>query len=143
MNEIRDNHLTIGQVARRSGVGVETVRFYEREGLIAKPPRTGAGYRQFPPDTVDRIRFTQRAKELGFSLREIKDLLALRMASDSECEDIRQRAETKIADVNEKIRHLKRIKRVLSSLARECDEAESIHECPILRALEENNRNGK
>ena len=141
MRETSTERLTIGEIARRSGVGVETVRFYEREGLIAHPPRTAAGYRQFPPEAVDRIRFTQRAKELGFSLREIKELLALRTAPDSSCEDIRERAEKKIADINEKICHLKKIKEGLTTLKRQCDEATSIRECPILEALEEDERN--
>ena len=71
--------LTIGELAKRAGVGVETVRFYEREGLVAPPPRTGSGYRQYPADTVSRLRFIQRAKELGFSLREIGELISLRL----------------------------------------------------------------
>lgn len=141
MKETSTECLTIGETARRAGVGVETVRFYEREGLIAHPPRTAAGYRQFPPEAVDRIRFTQRAKELGFSLREIKELLALRTAPDSRCEDIRQKAEKKIADINEKVRHLKKIKEALTTLKCECDEAVSVRECPILEALEEDDRN--
>ena len=73
--------LTIGKVARCAGVGIETVRFYEREGLIAEPPRGSSGYRQYPADTVSRIRFIRRAKELGFSLKEVQDLCGCRLLS--------------------------------------------------------------
>src|SRR5207247_2671094 len=96
--------LSIGQVARLAGVGVETVRFYEREGLLEEPPRRESGYRQYGEDVVARLRFIRRAKELGFTLKEIAGLLALRVDPDTTCADVRQRARTKIADVEAKIR---------------------------------------
>ena len=129
--------LTIGKVARLGGVGVETVRFYEREGLIEEPPRTESGYRQYPQETVSRIRFIRRAKELGFSLREIKELLALRLDPETNCEDIRQRAEAKIADIEEKVRTLRRMKEALAKLTAACIARPSTNECPILEALED------
>ncbi|MDP6106829.1 MAG: heavy metal-responsive transcriptional regulator [Candidatus Brocadiia bacterium] len=95
-------NLTIGKVARQSGVGVETVRFYEREGLIEQPPRRPSGYRQYPQEAVLRLCFIRRAKQLGFSLREIKELLALRVGGSTSCSEVRQRAEAKIAVVEEK-----------------------------------------
>ena len=98
--------LTIGQVARRAGVGIETVRFYERRGLIKDPPRTAAGCRQYPADVVLRLRFVKRAKELGFSLKEIAELLSLRLKPEKTCGDVKRRAEAKIADIGEKIRAL-------------------------------------
>ncbi len=79
---------TIGEVAKRSGLGLETIRFYERKGLIEEPPRTDSGYRQFPEDVVARIRFIRRAKELGFKLSEISELLSLRVDPDTTCADV-------------------------------------------------------
>ena len=129
--------LTIGKVAHLGGVGVETVRFYEREGLIEEPPRTESGYRQYPQETVSRIHFIKRAKELGFSLREIKELLALRIDPEMSCEDIRQRAEAKIADIEEKVRTLRRMKKALAKLTAACSGRAPVSECPILEALED------
>ncbi len=129
--------LTIGKVAHLGGVGVETVRFYEREGLIEEPPRTESGYRQYPQETVSRIGFIRRAKELGFSLREIKELLALRIDPETNCEDIRQRAEGKIADIEEKVRTLRRMKKALAKLTAACSGRAPVSECPILEALED------
>ncbi|HEU0078185.1 MAG TPA: MerR family DNA-binding protein [Longimicrobiaceae bacterium] len=126
---------TIGSVAREAGVGIETIRFYEREGLIGEPPRTPSGYRQYPEEAIERVRFIQRAKDLGFSLAEIRDLLALRVQPDSECEDVRLRAEAKIADIEAKIRDLDSMRRVLKELARACAAGKPTRECPILEAL--------
>ncbi len=77
--------LTIGKVASRAGIGIETIRFYEREGLIAEPPRRESGYRQYPEVAVSRLRFIRHAKELGFSLKEIKELFALRVDPETTC----------------------------------------------------------
>ena len=129
--------LTIGKVAHLGGVGIETVRFYEREGLIEEPPRTESGYRQYPQETVSRIRFIRRAKELGFSLREIKELLALRIDPQTSCEDVRQRAEAKITDIEEKVRTLRRMKKALAKLTAACSGRAPTTECPILEALED------
>ena len=90
--------LSIGKVARRAGIGVETIRFYEREGLLAATARRDSGYRLYHERVIFRIRFIKRAKELGFSLKEIKELLQLRRNSSSTCEDIREKAEAKIVD---------------------------------------------
>ena len=127
---------TIGEVAKQAGVGVETIRFYEREGLIPKPPRRPSGYRKFPPETVARLRFIQRAKDLGFTLKEIKELLDLRVDPYTTCAEIRARADTKIADVKEKIRSLRRIERALVALSGACRDNEPVSDCPILDALE-------
>jgi MerR family mercuric resistance operon transcriptional regulator len=129
--------LTIGKVARRAAVGIETIRFYEREGLIAEPPRRASGYRQYPPETVGRVRFIKRAKALGFSLREIRDLLALRVRPGTTCGQIKKRAQVKIADIQERIRTLRRMKRALAKLTLACSGRGSIQECPILEALED------
>jgi MerR family mercuric resistance operon transcriptional regulator len=128
--------LTIGQVARSAGVGIETVRFYEREGLLQKPARKESGYRQYENGVVDRLRFIRRAKELGFSLKEIKELLALRVDPATTCAEVRKRAESKIADVEKKIEDLQRIKQALKKLTAACRGIGPISECPILEALE-------
>lgn len=134
--------LTRGQVARRSGVGAETVRFYERRGLIEKPPRTASGYRQFPQEVVPRIRFIKRAQQLGFSLREIKELLALRVDSRTTCAEVRQRTQTKIADIEERIRELQRMKRALVRLVAACQRGGGpVSQCPILESLQEKGSN--
>jgi MerR family mercuric resistance operon transcriptional regulator len=127
--------LTIGQVARNAGVGVETVRFYERQGLLEEPARRESGYRQYPQDVVARLRFIRRAKELGFSLKEIKELLALRVDPDTTCAEIKQRAQARIADVEEKIQTLQRIKKALVRLTATCRGRGPTSECPILDAL--------
>lgn len=132
--------LTIGKVAKLAAVGVETVRFYEREGLIGKPPRRESGYREYPADTVNRVRFIKRAKELGFSLKEIRELLALRLAPGATCGQVRQRAVAKIADIDEKVRTLQRMKRALEKLAAACNGQGTVSECPILDALDEGKR---
>ena len=95
--------LTIGQLARRAGVGVETVRFYEREGLISEPPRRPSGYRDYPLEAVSRIVFIRRAKKLGFSLKEISELLGLRVRPRRNCAQVKQNADAKIDDIDAKI----------------------------------------
>jgi len=129
--------LTIGKVARLAEVGVETIRFYERKGLIDEPPRKRSGYRQYPEDTVQRLRFIRRAKELGFTLKEIKELLTLRIEPETTCEDIRRRAEAKMEDIEEKILTLTRMKEALVKLTHSCDGRGPASECPILEAMED------
>lgn len=131
--------LTIGKVARLAGVGVETVRFYERKGLIPKPPRSKSGYRQYPVETIHRLRFIRRAKELGFTLREIKELLDLRVdgASAATCDTVCNLAEEKIADVCDRIKTLQRMESVLSRLVCNCRNRAITSGCPILKALEQ------
>jgi MerR family mercuric resistance operon transcriptional regulator len=140
--EIVMDHLTIGQVAKNAGVNVETIRFYEREGLIGKPPRRPSGYRQYQPDIVRRIRFIQRAKELGFSLREITELLSLRVARGRSCADVKARASAKIEDVESKIAVLERMKGALTRLTEACAGRGSVGECPILDALDADEKVG-
>ncbi len=129
--------LSIGQVARQAGVGVETVRFYERQGLLEKPPRKESGYRQYPPEAVSRLHFIKKAKEVGFSLKEIKELLLLRLDSAATCEDVRSRAEAKILDIKQKIQALTRMKQALTDLTNACSGRGSVSECPILKAFDE------
>ena len=132
------DRLTIGEVARRAGIGVETIRYYEREGLIQEPERTESGYRQFPPDTVQRLRFIAHAKRLGFSLKEIAELLALRIDTPAPvaCEEVREHAETKLREVQERVAALRRIEDVLTELVGNCRSRAPTDPCPILRSLE-------
>ncbi len=126
---------TIGQVARQSGVGVETVRFYEREGLIPQPSRPESGFRRYTQDAVSRIRFIQRSKALGFSLKEIKELLSLRVDSATSCGEVKKRAEEKIADIERKIHTLREMKDALAKLTAACRGKGPTGACPILEAL--------
>lgn len=128
--------MTIGQVAKATGVGVETLRFYERKRLLPEPPRRSSGYRQYPPEVLARIRFIRRAKELGFSLREIHELLTLRAESASQCSEAYARAQDKIADITARIESLSRMRRALVRLADSCADRGTTGECPILEALE-------
>jgi Hg(II)-responsive transcriptional regulator len=127
--------LTIGRIASRAGIGVETVRFYERQTLIDAPPRSAAGYRQYPENTIQRLRFIRRAKELGFSLKEIKELLVLHGDPKSTCSDIRQRAEKKLDDINGRIHDLKKMRAALELLLAGCSSDATSAQCPILQAL--------
>lgn len=129
--------LTISRLARQSGVNLETVRYYERQGLLPKPPRTASGYRLFPSESVRRLRFIKRAQQLGFSLNEIRELLSLRMRPGTKRADIRARAEAKIADIEEKIRALDAMKKTLRTLAEKCDGCGPLTDCPILESLDE------
>lgn len=128
--------LTIGQVAKGGGVNVETIRYYERQGLIPPPPRRESGYRQYPEDTVNRVRFIKRAQELGFSLKEISDLLSLRVVPGVNCSEVKRRAEAKIANIEEKIFTLQGMKQALAKLATTCSGRGPTSECPILETLE-------
>jgi len=133
------NGMTIGKVASRTGVGIETIRFYERQGLIAEPARRPSGYRDYPPAVIERVRFIKKAKELGFSLREIADLLFLRVDNDRTCSDVFDRATAKIGEIEERMRELERMKGALKSLASACTGTGPTGECPFLEALEQEN----
>ena len=117
------NSLTIGEAARRGGLGVETLRYYERRGLIEEPPRKRSGYRQYPLEVVRRLHFILRAKELGFTLEEIVELLSLHPDPSTPCADVAQQIETKTRDIESRIADLERIRLALRDLKRACDEA--------------------
>lgn len=129
--------LTIGQVAKAAAVGVETIRFYEREGLIAEPPRRASGYRAYPPETIGRVRFIRRAKDLGFTLKEIDEILSLRVDPSTTCADVRAMARVKIESIEAKLAELEKMKGVLERLARSCRGRGPTSECPILEMLAE------
>ena len=129
--------LRIGELAERAGVGVPTIRYYERRGLVRRPPRTRAGYRQYPEEEVARDRFVKRAQELGFSLEEIRELLALRVRDGEACGAVEARARAKLAQVEAKLRELEALRRVLGRLVAACRARRPTGECPILELLEE------
>ena len=130
------SELTIGQIARRAGIGIETIRFYERKGLIEEPPRKESGYRQYNEDAVTRLAFIQQAKTLGFSLNEIHELLSLRKSPGVTSREIKQLAEAKLADIENKIRMLRRMQRTLKKLVEKCPGHGPTSDCPILDALD-------
>ena len=127
--------MTIGALARIAGVGIDTVRFYEREGLLPPPARRASGYRQYTAATAQRLRFIRRAKELGFSLDEIRDLLALSADRERGVQGVRQRAEARAAEVERRIRELRRMQRGLQHLIAACPGHGPLESCPILAAL--------
>ena len=131
------NLLSIGQVARRAGVGVETVRYYEREGLLEEPPRRASGYRQYSEEVVKRLHFIKRAQRLGFSLKEINELLLLRVDAQNACEEVKQRTEAKIAEVERKLIELQRMRQALIQVASLCEGQGPNSRCPVLEALDE------
>ena len=129
--------MTIGTAARKAGVGVETIRFYERRGLIEQPPRpSGNGFRVYPEQSIQRIRFIRQAQDLGFSLKEIEVLLSLRADPTTDCADVRERAQTKLEEVNNKIARLAAIQSALKSLIDACPGQGAVRSCSILEALE-------
>ncbi len=131
------NSLTIGKVAKITGLGIETVRFYEREGLIKPLARTKSNYRLYSEEGIIRLRFIKRAKTLGFSLKEIKELLLLRQDSDATKKDVKKQIEAKISDIKKRVRDLKKIQKILETLDDCCDGKGSTADCPILNALED------
>lgn len=128
--------LTISRLARLAGVNLETIRYYEREGLLPRPPRTQSGYRIFPNDAARRLRFIKRAQQLGFSLTEIRELLALQVKPGAKRNEIRARAEAKILDIEQKIKTLTAMKRSLAQLTTQCSGCGPIAACPILESLD-------
>ena len=129
-------NLTIGQIAKRTQLNVQTVRYYERRGLILKPPRSKSGYRQYSKEAITRIYFIKRAKELGFSLNEISELLSLRVDPDTTCDMVKAHARIKVADIECKIAALQKMKVALVKLTKSCQGAGPTSECPILDFLE-------
>lgn len=129
--------LSVGKLARAAGVNVETVRYYERIGILPKPERRESGYRIYGEEDVHRLRFIKHAQQLGFSLKEIKELLELRVQPKSNCEEVRRQTEQKLKNVRQKIEDLQRIERALGELITACQHRQTTDECPILAALEE------
>lgn len=129
--------LTIGALARAAGVGVPTVRYYERRALLEKPHRTTSGYRQYTADTVRLIRFIKRAQDLGFTLTEIEGLIALRDGNGRRRTEVRQLAEARMRDIDEKLTQLQAMRKALSILVESCACDRGKPSCPILEAFDD------
>jgi len=130
------NLMTIGKLSKKAGVGIETIRFYERQGLLEEPQRRESGYRQYSEDVIIRLHFIKRAKELGFSLKEISELLNMRVDPQTTCAAVKKKAEAKVAEIDEKIKELKKMKRALVKLSGACTGRGPTSECPLLDALD-------
>lgn len=128
--------INIGELAKGADVGVQTIRYYERRELIPKPRRTDSGYRQYPPDTVTRVKFIKRAQELGFSLKEITELISLKLEETTNCGDIKSVAESKISEIENKIRTLREMKKALTKVVEICPGQGPLTDCPILEIME-------
>lgn len=123
---------TISVAAQQAGVGIETIRYYQRRELIDEPPKPQAGYRVYSPSTIAKIRFIKRAQELGFTLKEIKVMLDL---SDEQCAETRELAEMKLELVSSKIKDLRAIEGTLKDLIKHCDQREPDQACPIIYSI--------
>lgn len=130
--------LTRGQLARATQVGTEAIRFYEREGLLPPTARASNGYRHYAEDTVQRLNFVQRAKKLGFNLKEIKELLSLHDNPHASRADVKALTESKLTEIENRLADLQRIRNVLSHLAAQCSGHGPVNGCPIIQALDDN-----
>lgn len=127
---------TIGELSRQAGVNLPTIRFYEKRGLLFPAARKASGYRLYDEDSLKKLLFIQHGKGLGFTLKEIKDLLGLKVDRISVCEKVRTRAEAKLKDVKRRIAALESVERALAGLLESCIRRKKTGECPILKALE-------
>ncbi len=127
--------LSIGELARQAKVNIETIRYYERRGLISEPPRNKSGHRQYTVEAVRRTDFIKRCQTLGFSLKEIEEILELRITPESTCADMKSRVSEKLMDVDKKINELDKIRDALSRLLKRCSGKGPIGNCLILEEL--------
>ncbi len=131
-----EDTFTIGELAKRAGVNVQTVHYYERRGLLLPDGRKPSGYRLYDGGSLKRLLFIRHAKELGFTLDEIKALLELKVESTLACERVREKALVKLRDVEKKIEALKSVEKVLRELVEACERRSPTEACPILKAIE-------
>ena len=135
---MRMDVLTISGLAKTAGVGVETVRYYQRRGLLPEPPRGYGSIRRYGPSDVDRLSFIRAAQDLGFSLKEVAELLSLEEGGS--CRAVERLAEGKLAVVRERIAGLKRIERALATLVQRCETTRGRMSCPIIQSLHAHDR---
>ena len=135
--------MKIGEVAKRAEIGIDAVRFYERQGLIPPPARRPSGYRVYSPDVVLSLRFIRRAKVLGFSLKEIAELLFLETGAEGTAADVKALAEAKLADIEQRIRALQRMRRALRKATESCTGEGPTSSCSILQTLNREEREEK
>lgn len=129
--------MRIGQLALAASVNIQTLRYYERRGLLSEPGRTAAGHREYPEEAVRRVRFIKRAQGLGFTLTEIEELLRLRDDRNASCSSVRATARARMDDIDRKLAGLRAMRRALAILERSCTSDGSTRECPILEALDD------
>jgi len=131
-----ETNLTIGTLAKKSGVGVETVKFYHRQGLLPKPVKPQGGFRHYPEEDIARIRFIKRAQDIGFTLREVKELLKLKIDKKATCGQVMKKADEKILEVDQKIKDLQQMKKSLKQIRKCCEDGTlTLTECPILECF--------
>lgn len=135
--------LTIGQVANLTGVSHDTIRLYERYGLIDEPPRALNGYRQYSMEAVDKLCFIQRAKTMGFTLKEIQELLSIHHSSKQSCGEVRSKARQKLEQVAEKLQELNQLKNALKVLIDDCETRQADELCPIFVSLTQRGKNNE
>ena len=129
--------MTIGTVAKKTGISIGTIRFYERNGLIDKPARSGSGYRRYTDETISQIKFIKRGKRLTFTLKEIKELMELSRDPGASCEDFKDIATEKLGEIDAILVNLKWVKADLKKMTTDCPEEGSIEHCPIRTSLVE------
>jgi MerR family mercuric resistance operon transcriptional regulator len=129
--------ITIGQLAQKSGTDAQTIRYYERQRLMPEPNRTNSNYRLYAKDAIERLTFIKRAKEIGFSLNDIKVLLGMADGKVRRCSDIQKFAETRLSKIRAQISDLQAMEKTLSDLVRQCGFSDRITECPIIETLSE------
>lgn len=134
------SELTIGQLAKQLTVNVQTVRYYERRRLLSPTARKSSGYRLYGEDALNRLRFIKNAQALGFTLKEIADLLNMRVTSTVHCGDVQRRAQAKLSQVEAKVRDLRALARALEGLIMNCQAGQPTDRCPILKSMEEDTR---
>ncbi len=134
VDHVSGKRLLRAELARRTGCNLETIRYYEKTGMMPDPPRTASGYRVYDEAHVSRLRFILRARELGFSIEQIRGLLDLVDGGTQTCAQVKERTERHLADVRARIADLKRIEKVLAATAAKCS-GEDVPECPVLEAL--------
>ena len=135
--------LRTSEVAAQAGVNVQTLRYYERRGILEAPRRGSSGYRDYPRETVRIVRFIKRAQELGFTLMEIEELLRLRQDQTATCAEVRKAASSKIENIDQKIKSLQSMSRALHLLVKSCRSNGTTRECPILESIEQKDRKGR
>ena len=128
--------MTIGQLARAAGVNAQTIRFYERQGILPAPHRRASGYRQYSQDAVARVRFVVAAKDVGFTLEDIAELLTLRVRRGASCSAVRGRAKARLAIIDSKLDQLRRMRRDLAQMISACRGSRAVRDCAILRGIE-------
>ena len=129
--------LTRGQLAKQTGLGIEAIRFYEKNGILESPDRTRAGYRIYDDTAIRRINFVRRAQALGFTLKEIRELILMEANPDAECGDLREHAQEKLRIVEGKIAELERMRTALSDLLVSCHQGQPLRDCPVMRCFSE------